>query len=108
MTDQIALATAPRVILVDGCDEPCVGRTEVLRGQARAGHGTLRYVELSLDAGATWEEATLTGPNVEGLWVEWEHPWLPAHQGVQTLRMRVTDSAGVRRDAITATFDVRS
>lgn len=105
MSVTAAVVTAPRVLLVDGC-EACAGRTTVLRGQARAGEGALRYVEVSLDAGITWDEASLTGPNLPGVWVEWEHPWTPPNPGVQEVRLRVTDAAGTVREGVTAHLHV--
>ena len=51
-------------------------------------------VEVSTDAGRTWDEASLTGSNETSAWVEWEHPWIPDRAGEHVLVTRGTDSRG--------------
>jgi hypothetical protein len=80
--------------VVDALDAPRVGRVSVLRGRAWAGEASIRMVEVSTDGGVTWDEASLTGPNEESAWVEWEHPWIPSTGGEQVVVTRATDSLG--------------
>ena len=61
-------------------------------GLVGRGHG--RAVEVSADAGQTWHEATLTGPNEPSCWVGWELAWTPPRAGDHELWVRATDSLG--------------
>ena len=76
---------------------PGRGRTTVLRGRAWSGEATVAQVEVSSDAGETWHEATLTGPNEPSCWVGWELPGRPPRAGDHELWVRATDSLGRRQ-----------
>ena len=84
---------APRTLETASGDH-CAGRLSVLRGRVRVDSGTVRYVEVSLDEGAHWDEASITGENVPGDFVEWEHPWTPLEAATYRLLVRITDSGG--------------
>ena len=77
--------------LVAGRGPPCCAAAP---GPARP---RSRVVEVSADAGQTWHEATLTGPNEPSCWVGWELPWTPPRAGDHELRVRATDSLGRRQ-----------
>jgi len=66
-----------------------------LAGIAFAGDRGIRKVEVSLDGGATWQEATIVAnPSPTNLsWVLWRLPWHPA-PGTYTLVVRATDGTG--------------
>jgi DMSO/TMAO reductase YedYZ molybdopterin-dependent catalytic subunit len=88
------LGRMPVKSVIDAFDAPRVGRVSVLRGRAWAGEASIRMVEVSTDGGLTWDEASLTGPNEESAWVEWEHPWIPSTGGEHVVVTRATDSLG--------------
>ena len=70
------------------------GTTEI-GGIAFAGDRGVRKVEVSVDDGATWREATIRdNPSPTGLsWVIWTLPW-QATPGAYTLVVRATDGKG--------------
>jgi DMSO/TMAO reductase YedYZ molybdopterin-dependent catalytic subunit len=88
------LGPMPVKSVVDAVGTPEVGRQSVLRGRAWAGEASIRRVEVSTDAGATWQDAALTGSNEPSSWVFWELPWTPSVAGEQVLVTRATDSLG--------------
>lgn len=84
----------PPKSVVDATGDLAVGQLSVLRGRAWSGEASIRMVEVSTDGGATWDEASLTGPNEPSGWVAWEHPWTPSAAGPHVLLTRATDSLG--------------
>ncbi len=95
--DAAVLDRMPVKSTLDAAPDLVAGRCTVLRGRAWSGEATVRVVEVSSDAGRTWHEATLTGPNEPSCWVHWELPWVPAVAGDHELRVRATDSMGRRQ-----------
>jgi DMSO/TMAO reductase YedYZ molybdopterin-dependent catalytic subunit len=66
-----------------------------VRGTAWTGAGEITKVELSADAGSTWNEAKLAGESKPNAWRLWEFNWkTPASSGKATLIARATDSKG--------------
>jgi DMSO/TMAO reductase YedYZ molybdopterin-dependent catalytic subunit len=64
-------------------------------GAAWTGDGEIAKVELSTDAGSTWNEARLIGKAKPNAWRLWEYDWrTPAKAGKATLVSRATDSKG--------------
>ena len=64
-------------------------------GAAWACDAEIAKVELSTDAGATWNDAKLLGESNSNAWRLWEFDWLtPLQPGKQTLIARATDSLG--------------
>ena len=92
--DDAALDRMPVKSTLDAAPDLVEGRTTVLRGRAWSGEATIAYVEVSADAGQTWHEAVLTGPNEPSCWVGWELAWTPPHAGDYELLVRATDSLG--------------
>ncbi len=67
-------------------------------GIAFAGNRGISKVEVSVDAGKTWNQADLRralGPNT---WVLWTYPWIPQATGDTTLAVRATDGTGQLQD----------
>jgi DMSO/TMAO reductase YedYZ molybdopterin-dependent catalytic subunit len=64
-----------------------------LRGRAWSGWAPIESVELSVDGGATWADATLEPPLGPHAWRGWSHEW-HAQPGTYTLCCRATDAAG--------------
>ena len=66
-----------------------------VHGAAWTSDGEIRKVELSMDGGATWNDANLLGEAKPNAWRLWEFNWqTPAASGKQTLIARATDSLG--------------
>lgn len=69
------------------------GRTR-FSGTAFAGSDPVQRVEITLDDGATWQDATLDyapGPNI---WALWSFLWDPPGSGEYIVRIRVTTESG--------------
>jgi DMSO/TMAO reductase YedYZ molybdopterin-dependent catalytic subunit len=64
-----------------------------LRGRAWAGRNDVIRVEVSVDEGATWDDAKLDPPVGPHAWCGWRCDW-DAEPGRYTLIARATDSAG--------------
>ena len=78
-------------------------------GAAWACDAEIAKVELSMDAGATWNDAKLLGESNSNAWRLWEFDWqTPLEPGKQTLIARATDSLGrtqpLHRDPDRATY----
>ena len=66
-----------------------------VHGAAWTSGAEITEVELSFDAGATWEKAQLLGEHEENAWRLWQFDWrTPDKPGKQTLVARATDSLG--------------
>jgi DMSO/TMAO reductase YedYZ molybdopterin-dependent catalytic subunit len=67
---------------------PCL-----LEGRAWSGYGAIERVEVSVDGGRTWGEATLAEPVSEYAWRGWSFRW-DATPGERVLSCRATDASG--------------
>ena len=65
----------------------------LLEGRAWSGLAPIERVEVSLDGGATWEEARLDEPLSDFAWRGWSFDW-DATEGEHELACRATDAAG--------------
>ena len=66
-----------------------------MRGAAWTGQGEVAKVEISADAGVTWNLARLLDDPSPHAWRRWEFQWkTPVHPGKCTLLARATDSSG--------------
>jgi DMSO/TMAO reductase YedYZ molybdopterin-dependent catalytic subunit len=66
-----------------------------VHGSAWTSGGEITKVELSTDAGATWNEAKIFGESKPNAWRLWEFEWkTPAQRGKTKLIARATDSKG--------------
>ena len=72
---------------------PCV-----LEGRAWSGWAPVERVEVSVDGGSTWNEATLSKPVSEYAWRGWKYEW-DAEAGDHELSCRASDAAGHRQPA---------
>jgi len=64
-------------------------------GAAWTSDADVTKVEVSVDGGKSWNEATLTGERTRNAWQLWEYNWrTPKNPGKQTLIARATDSRG--------------
>lgn len=64
-----------------------------LEGRAWSGSGTVTRVEVSVDGGASWDDAALEPPVGPYAWRRWTLGWL-AEPGEHELVVRATDDAG--------------
>jgi DMSO/TMAO reductase YedYZ molybdopterin-dependent catalytic subunit len=62
-----------------------------LGGVAYAGDRGISKVEVSIDGGTTWEQATLKQPASKLSWVLWAFEWRPQKTGQYTIYARATD-----------------
>jgi len=65
-----------------------------IHGAAWSGTGEIARVEVSVDAGRSWSDATLLGDPVKNAWRLWEYEWRTPASGRQSVIARATDSAG--------------
>jgi sulfane dehydrogenase subunit SoxC len=65
----------------------------VLTGRAWSGWGPIVRVEVSVDGGATWDDAELEDPVGERAWRGWSYAW-EATPGEYVISSRATDGAG--------------
>ena len=65
----------------------------VLSGRAWSGWGPITRVEVSVDGGASWDEAELGSPTGAHAWLAWSFPW-DASEGRHELLSKATDAAG--------------
>jgi DMSO/TMAO reductase YedYZ molybdopterin-dependent catalytic subunit len=88
---------------------PMVPKSEVIRprpdevlglggnrvfGVAWAGEETVGRVQVSTDGGATWHDATLSGPQAGYSWTLWEYLWEAGSPGEHAIMARAVSSQG--------------
>ena len=78
---------------------------QTLTGRSWSGTGSIRAVDVSVDGGATWTPARLTGPNPPQAWVQWFFPWSPT-PGQYVVKVRARDSSG-RTQPATVPFNTQ-
>lgn len=74
--------------------ERLAGGEILVRGSAWSGHGQVTRVEVSEDAGRTWDDAELGEAASPHAAVPWRYRWRPDGTGRFTLVARATDDAG--------------
>ena len=79
-------------------------KATVLRGIAWAGEQRIAKVDVSTDAGRTWDPAQLSRQDLPFAWRLWSINWTPPHPGYFTILSRATDSAG-RNQPVVATWN---
>ncbi len=71
------------------------GSTYRVYGAAWTGNSDVARVEVSADAGQSWQTASLLGKPIRHAWRFWEYAWqVPAQRGRYTLLARATDARG--------------
>jgi hypothetical protein len=71
-----------------------VGTSFVITGYAVADASGVSRVEVSVDAGQSWQEAqTFSNPSPL-VWAFWKFVWVNPAKGKHTLRVRATDGKG--------------
>ena len=64
------------------------------RGPRVVGLGAVERVEVSVDGGATWDDAQLGAPLGERAWRGWSYAWDAPAPGSYVISSRATDAAG--------------
>ncbi len=70
------------------------GPEQLFRGIAFGGPNSISKVELSVDAGRTWNDAELEPPLSTKSWVIWNYRWRPPKRGKYQVVVRATDTKG--------------
>ncbi len=71
----------------------------VIGGVAFGGRHGISRVQVSLDGGKTWNEASVKEPLSNWSWSLWSYNWNPARTGKYTLKVRGRDRAGYLQEA---------
>jgi DMSO/TMAO reductase YedYZ molybdopterin-dependent catalytic subunit len=71
-----------------------IGGKIAIAGKAWAGENSVTRVEVSLDEGVTWKQATLAKPGNKYAWRVFSFSAQPKRQGYVTILARATDSKG--------------
>ena len=71
------------------------GRELEVRGHAWSGDRTIARMDVSIDFGATWQQAGLDAPANDGAWQNWRAKVAFPQAGYYEVWARATDSAGV-------------
>ncbi len=74
--------------------QPLVGPEHLFRGIAFGGPNSISKVEISFDAGRTWNETELQPPVSPYTWVIWSYRWRPPKVGKYQVVVRATDTKG--------------
>jgi len=74
--------------------QPLRGPEQQFRGIAFGGPHSISKVELSFDAGRTWNECQIEPPMSPYSWVIWNYSWKPPKQGKFQTVVRATDTKG--------------
>ncbi len=75
-----------------------VNTSTLIAGVAFAGDRGISKVEVSVDGGNTWNEATLKPPHSPYSWVLWAYEWTPTAAGTASIIVRATDGQGQLQD----------
>lgn len=70
------------------------GPEQPFRGIAFGGPHTIQKVELSFDAGKTWNQAEIEPPQSPYSWVIWNYRWRPPKTGKFQIAVQATDVKG--------------
>jgi len=89
--DDPVRSVKPRAVIVS--PQAAVRRPAVVRGLAWSGQGSIARVDVSVDGGRTWREATLGPQPSAAAWCEWQMGWAPS-AGTYDLIARATDASG--------------
>jgi len=74
-----------------------VGKAYRIHGAAWAGEQRVREVEISFDAGKTWERTRCPEQKSPLAWIFWEYSWTPTARGPVSILVRCTDAKGSRQ-----------
>lgn len=75
-------------------DSPLERGSHAIRGLAWSGMGGIAKVEVSVDGGATWNEAHIEEPRERWLWARWSYLWQVDAPGPYRILARAIDVKG--------------
>ena len=84
--------TTVRIDVPGGAPQP--PEPLVIQGVSFSGDRGISRVEVSTDAGKSWQDATLKAPLGLYTWVHWEYEWKDVEVGAAVLVARATDGTG--------------
>jgi DMSO/TMAO reductase YedYZ molybdopterin-dependent catalytic subunit len=84
-----SVITAPR-----DDDSPLPVGEHAIRGLAWSGEGEITRIEVSVDGGATWQDAHIEYSPDRWLWKRWSFLWRAGMPGQFTIMARATDEKG--------------
>lgn len=89
-------ALGVKTLILDPIDEdsPLPRGNHAVRGLAWSGEGAVTRVEVSVDGGATWQDAHVEESHDPWLWVRWTFPWKVTQPGAYRILARATDEKG--------------
>jgi DMSO/TMAO reductase YedYZ molybdopterin-dependent catalytic subunit len=90
-SDPAIIKTMARIDVARG---GAAGKSIVLAGVAFAGERGVGAVQLSGDAGKTWQAAQVKTPNTPNVWSLWVAQWVPEARGSLRLMVRAVDGTG--------------
>ena len=68
--------------------------SHTVSGAAWSGEGSIASVEVAVEGGGPWQQATLVGQAAPYAWQQWEFSWQPSRIGRHVLRARAADDKG--------------
>ena len=89
-------ALGVKTLILDPIDEdsPLPRGQHPVRGLAWSGEGAITRVEVSVDGGATWEDAHVEESQDRWMWVRWNYVWNAEKPGSYRILARATDEQG--------------
>jgi len=93
-THSVTALDVKSVIATPANDAILKSKSVTVTGAAWAGEAEISKVEISTDAGVTWQPATLGTDRAKYAWRIWSYRWKPAKPGAYTIFSRATDTKG--------------
>jgi DMSO/TMAO reductase YedYZ molybdopterin-dependent catalytic subunit len=93
-THSVTALDVKSVIATPATDAKLKAKSVTISGAAWAGEAEIAKVEVSTDAGVTWQPATLGNDRAKYAWRIWSYRWKPAKPGAYTILSRATDTKG--------------
>ena len=93
-THSVTALDVKSVIATPATDAKLKAKSVTISGAAWAGEAEIAKVEISTDAGVTWQPAALGNDHAKYAWRIWSYRWKPAKPGDYTILSRATDTKG--------------
>ena len=93
-THSVTALDVKSVIATPANDAILKSKGVTVTGAAWAGEAEISKVEISTDAGVTWQPATLGTDRAKYAWRIWSYRWKPLKPGAYTILSRATDTKG--------------
>ena len=93
-THSVTALDVKSVIATPATDAKLKAKSVTISGAAWAGGAEIAKVEVSTDAGVTWQPATLGNDRAKYAWRIWSYRWKPAKPGAYTILSRANRYQG--------------